>query len=573
MGASSLTSTPARKGVAGVVLALVLVAAALMAWTTREKIRLQRSPITLSLAVDAHVWLGFGDTLHRLAADGSRVQRVTLDELRLPTPLSHLHAVRNDDLLVAAGEPTRLYRCVVSALACRLVDQGYVDAHGAFKRAVWIGANAAGTRVVVTDNARHRVAVLDADGRLLAAAGGAVGRFHFPAQPVWIGDDEVWIADADHHRIERLRWREGLTVLPAADLAVETPNGHPVAGASDWPLALAPMGDGAWWAVIQQDMIKPGGLYGITPEGSVARRAELPAGADLTGVTRLDDKIVVSDLNGPRLWQLTLQGADAAPFGDAAITAELHATQQRLARIDALQTGSRWALVALPLAGLVALLALGERLPAARVARPPASKDRSVPAHVEGPLELRLLAGPRRITGVLAAILVLLAVVIAVTVGIVAFSANLAAMGTRAFAWLALLSVVTLAASCVMALVLTRIRNTTLTLGGESVFVHHTRKLIAAAKLHDCWTDGRALLVDGHLVSLVSPVGLALYDREAVQRYLLPHVPADRWLSPARLQWRALRALAQRHPIVMLLLVGVLVALLGLRFALPPITR
>ena len=58
---------------------------------------------------------------------------------------------------ISANKPARAYRCTPSQGRCRGVDAGCVARFGRFKNSAWLGADADGSRTVVSDNAAHRV--------------------------------------------------------------------------------------------------------------------------------------------------------------------------------------------------------------------------------------------------------------------------------------------------------------------------------------------------------------------------------------------------------------------------------
>lgn len=545
----------ARNAVAALIVGTMLLAGAAMWWVGQRKIDLLNAPITLSLAVDDQIWVGHGGALHRLDRNGDRLERVTMPELGMPEPLSHLHAVRADDLLASAGKPTRLYRCTPSLRQCRLADSGYIERFGRFKLALWIGANADGSKVVVTDNGAHRVAVLDADGKLLAHEGGAVGRFNYPAQPVWRGDNSIWLAAADAKRIERFEFT-GNALTPAMQL-VPTPTHDSLLAGRDWPMALAPLGDGRWWAVIQYDMMKPGGLLRFGDTGRFDGDARLPPGADLTAVTRLGDGLVVADLHGPTLWRLNLDGRDAQPFGDSALRNELRADAVTLVQLDEWRRWITAALIGIPVLGLLLLLAMGERTPQTKRFEPP---DFAVPAprgkaeRVEIGLTDALLKQARQLRWM--------------SIGLLAFM-------LAGVAWLAIdgkLPPVAVGAAMVVFAIqelamwwlLKRQRTQRLEVEGGSVRLMFGDKPFAQAKLADCWCDGRTLMIGTHRVMVFTAGGEPAFEPIKLQAHVLAAIPRHQWTTPGKLELRNLRESWRRRPLLSVLTwVGVVAMLVA----------
>jgi hypothetical protein len=516
----------------------------------RQQIWLQRSPITLSASADA-LWVSQASVLHRLDAQGTRLDRVALAEMGVPEPLSHLHAVAADDLLLSTGEPTRLFRCTPSQRRCRQADAGYIERFGRFNLAVWIGANADGSRVVVSDNGAHRVAVLDAQGALLAHEGGQIGRFYFPAQPVWVGESDIWIAGADARRIERLEWHG--STLAFSGPVVATPAGDPVLAGRTWSLALAPLGGGLWWAVIQRDMLRPGGLFRFSETQGFDREAALPPGSDLTAVARLSDGLLVADLHGSVLWRLTLDGREARPFGDTVVAADLRETGREVERLASWQRVLTWALVGGPLLGIVLLWMMGE----------PASGPPPLRAVAGGVLgsRQRVTLQPRPRPAWWLWLEVSLGVVFAAALFMMwrVYAApgmsERTTTGVRALVGLGMFMAV---GTLVLAFWMAR-RQGTQRLEMEDGQIRWTigDRLIAQASLADCWTDGRSLVIGERQVLLVHgqrPV----FDAEEVGRHVIAAIPPQQRVSSGQLQMHLLRRAWKRRPLRTLAFAGLL---------------
>lgn len=531
-----------RNGVAAIIVALAGAALALMWWTGQRAMALQ-VPITLSLAVDDTVWVSSHGALHELDAEGQRLNRLPMESLGLPRPLLHLHAVRRDDLLVSAGEPVRVYRCAPSQRACRLIDRGYIERFGKFKNAVWLGANADGSRVVASDNAAHRVAVFDGDsGALLAAAGGGIGRFHYPGQPVWVGEKSIWLAGADHRRIERFEYDGNAIGEPVQTIGLT--KGDVAIDGRTWPMALAPLGEGQWWALVKVHDLRAGGLVRWNEQGRFTASARLPEGADPTAVTRLGGQLVVADLEGPALHRLTLAGTDARPFGSDEFQAELQAHGGEVAQWYRWQEWAQWALIGAPILGVILLLLLGERVELTLTAphlRPQhAAPTWHVGSTAAGPVDIGLSDDTQRLQRRMAwvqlltlpALVVLIYFIFAPALepGQIAILALAGTMAAVAAVWQ-----------------LRQGDRRRLRVHGESVSLMVGERVVVRANLADCRTDGRTLLIGQRRVLLMQGK-LHIFEVDALQRDLLSRLGPQQWHTPTSLELKQLRDAWRRHP-------------------------
>ena len=535
-------SKTVRNGVASTIVALAAVALGLMWWAGERAVALQ-VPITLSLAVDDTVWVSSHGALHELDAEGRRVQRLAGASLGLPAPVLHLHAVRRDDLLVSAGEPMRVLRCTPSQRACRPVDAGYIERFGQFKNAVWLGANADGSRIVVSDNAAHRVAVLDGQsGALLAAAGGSIGRFHYPGQPVWVGEKTIWLASADHRRIERFEFDGSAIGEPLQMIALK--KGDLSLDGRTWPMALAPVGDGAWWAVVKVHDLRNGGLVRLDGKGRFTASAHLPNGADVTAVTRLGDHIIAADLEGPALHRLTLAGTDATPFGSDEFLAELRAHGREVAQWYRWQEWAQWLLIGSPIVGVIVLLMLGERveltLTAPRLSPLNAAAGPRAGGSAAGPVDIGLSDEMQRLQRRMSW-MQLLTVPPLMLLCYFVFAAALEPMQ------LAILALAGVLAAVAAVWQLRRGDRRRLRVQGESVCLMVGDKLVVRAALSDCRTDGRSLFIGERRVLLLQG-NFHTFDVDALQRHLLSRLGPQQWLSPASLEMAQFRDSWRRRP-------------------------
>lgn len=521
-----------RNGVAALIVLLASLALTLMVWTGQRAVGLQ-VPITLSLAVDDTVWVSSHGALHELDVEGHRIHRLPLESLGLPKPALHLHAVRRDDLLVSAGEPMRVYRCVPSQRVCKMVDSGYIERFGKFRNAVLLGANADGSRIVVSDNAAHRVAVLDgANGALLAAAGGSIGRFNYPGQAVWVGEKTIWLASADHYRIERFEFDGSAIGEPLQTIAL-TKSEAALAGRT-WPMALAPTGDGQWWALVKLNMMTHGGLVRIDEQGRFTASAQLPAGADLTAVTRLGDRLIATDLKGPALHRLSLAGADAQPFGSDEFQAELGAHGREIAQWYRWQKWAQWALIGAPVLGVILLLLLGESV----TRSPAAAREATLRAASSAPPEPgnAMIGVSRRFR--IYARFAQWSLVSQIVVLPALWFVLLPVRPEEATWWRA--TALVLLAACIFAATAIWVTRIWLPLRvsvlNRTVRIARNDRLVAQASLDECFTDGQHVLVNCTLLHVRK--FLPVMDPGPMRAQIMCNIPAANWLRPSKLQWR-----------------------------------
>jgi hypothetical protein len=304
---------------------------------------------------------------------------------------------------------------------------------------------------------------------------------------------------------------------------------------------------------VQYDMMRPGGLLRFTEHGDFDREARLPAGADLTSVARLGERLVVADFSGPALWQLDLDGNDARPFGSEDFRAELAAFATLQERLDLLRRALTGSLVALPLIGLTMLYLMGETVSAApRFVRPDfrAPVARTSPE----PVEIRVTEAWRRR---LRSMAMLIAAIVVLGIPLLLYLTGRRGLPLWSGAPLAVTVGLLLP---VIGWKLHKGSGQRLIVQDASIRVHSPRGEQARALLADCWCDGRTLLVGPRTVALF--VGREpVFDSVALQAHVLGLLPPERWVSGGDLQRMQLHAVWRRRP-ARLLLQGLLLVVL-----------
>jgi hypothetical protein len=536
---------------------------------TRQAIALA-NPLTLSVASGGAVWVSSHDHLHRFDTTGRRELRLAPAELKLPLPLRHLYALSAHRLLVSAGEPSRIYRGDADAKSCVVADAGYVAKFGEIVKSAWIGADAEGKRVVIADSAAHRLAVIDESGQVLAAQGGAIGRFHYPGQVVWAGADEFWLAAGDRFRIERIAFDGRVIGEPAQELALSRNDG--VLAGRNRPMALAPLPDGRWWVVVKPHFTKAGGLVLVDPaQGRVVQSAALAAEADIAAVATMGDSMLLADLNGPALRRMSLDGQQVSTFGDASF---MHELQDRESRREQAQHAVRWSqglTIGLPLVGIVLLLVLGERMPTG-----PRKLQATGPASlVNLPMQLRLLPGVRRSLRILAW-LGLSLIVTTVVMFVFALApqwraffdspAEAADKARWLFIVVAAILLAAIFASVYVFRALMRESSAALTIEAQRLTLHHDTVLKASAAWDDCRTDGRVLFIGLQMVALAWQRGTR-FEEAALKQRLLPMLPAHNWYSGFGLYRVMLNLYWQRAPLRVLMVGSLLLCPVALELS------
>ena len=258
----------------------------------------------------------------------------------------------------------QLLRCDPDTRRCRPFSRQLPAFTRSFRLAVDWGRE----RVYVADTSRHRLVMLDLEGRQLAVAEG----FRFPNQLRLI-DGGLWLADTNHHRLVRV----GTDDDSFGEIVEERSVGL---GRYTWPSDLAAIGDQTWVLLMNSDMAR-GRIARYNSDWQLLGTLNLPAGADVMALIGAGDSVLVSDYGRFALYAYGDEGARLTDRTLPALTEHLAAARGEY-RHNRLIVLGLWAVFAVVVfAGLRrAVAAIPERFEPVSVNGDPAVAADSLPA-------------------------------------------------------------------------------------------------------------------------------------------------------------------------------------------------
>lgn len=291
-----------------------------LVWKAVEGVATTAGPSALATGDGGEVYFVAGAMLYRTDHNGVLQDSVALEALRMGRTVSQL-AVSGEALLVAEGGG-RLHRCDPVHHSCTLLATIPMLHRGG---PLAVAAAPEVRRLYLADADNHRLYAYGSDGKRLYELD-IDGGLKYPNEVIWLGDDQLLIADTNHHRIVVVQDLGGGSTRLIGKLAADSEfsrDGH------TWPTAVKRDAAGSTWVINSDGFLHDGDLIVYDVEGKARRRIDLGEDADPIVLAALPKAMLVADYQNYRLQRVSLDGLRVDAFGDAAVAGILHSLQTR----------------------------------------------------------------------------------------------------------------------------------------------------------------------------------------------------------------------------------------------------
>lgn len=262
-------------------------------------------------ADDKNAYFQAGTSLYSTDHAGRLQESIPLPELGIQGNVVDMEVVGAEVFLVE-GDSGRVSRCRLAARECKAVAE--VDIAPSFGTALDIAVDVERARLYVASAAGHRVDAYDLAGERLFEIKPDPG-FLFPNEIVLLdGGGGIAVADTNNHRIVAVTAAEQSDML--WEFSARTDLASP---GRVWPASITGDTAGNWWLINLNNGMKEGEVFVFSSDGQPKRRVELPAGTDPIDLAAIEDRMLVADFDGFRLFTVAPGGLSVAPFGDAAV--------------------------------------------------------------------------------------------------------------------------------------------------------------------------------------------------------------------------------------------------------------
>lgn len=260
-------------------------------------------------ANENHAYFQAGSSLYVTDHAGRLQESIPLAELGIQGNVVDMETV-GEEVFMVEGDSGRVSRCRLAARECEAVAE--VDIAPSFGTALDIAVDVERARLYVASAAGHRVDAYDLAGEPLFEIKPEKG-FLFPNEIVLLDGGGIAVADTNNHRIVAVTAAERGDTLWEFSARTDLASRGRV-----WPASITADAAGNWWLINLNNGMKEGEVFVFSSEGQAKRRVELPAGADPLNLAAIEDRMLVADFDGFRLFTVGPGGQSVAPFGDAA---------------------------------------------------------------------------------------------------------------------------------------------------------------------------------------------------------------------------------------------------------------
>lgn len=282
------------------------------------------------LVTDMHgrVVTNIGHTLYQLDDLGNIEQQVYLAELGIPkVPLSDGLVLPDGTLLLGAAGGEQIYACQLEQRHC----EPFLDASQSPASAYKMEWDEQRQRLIVVDGERHRILTYDREGRFIAESKGGSKGLAFPNTALLTPQDELLVADTNHHRLVALD-AESLT-----EEHWELPLEHELGNFRRiWPTDFMRTAGGNYWVILDDDLLEHGDVILFDSQHRPLRRLNLPAEWDPVKLGRHGDAVLLAGFDSVELVRFSPDGEHIRAFGDSGFRDELASVRTRR------QANERW---------------------------------------------------------------------------------------------------------------------------------------------------------------------------------------------------------------------------------------
>jgi hypothetical protein len=159
-------------------------------------------PSKMARAPEGKIWVASHGRLHRFSASGEREEAVELSALGRGPIVSEVLPLSDGSIVLAEAEPSTAYRCDLAARRCASFTGAISAAVGPLRHALMIAADEKRRRFYVSDNANHRLILLDFEGKVLDVT--PFRRVIYPNELALAKAGELVVVDTNHHRLVRI---------------------------------------------------------------------------------------------------------------------------------------------------------------------------------------------------------------------------------------------------------------------------------------------------------------------------------------------------------------------------------
>ncbi|HET7765094.1 MAG TPA: hypothetical protein VFK92_08385 [Burkholderiales bacterium] len=489
-------------------------------------------PSEVARAPDGTVWVASHGALHRFTEAGGRKQVLSLGALGLGPIISELLALSDGTLILAQAVPSAAYRCNPGTQKCVAITAG-LGRVGPTEYALMVAADEQRGRWYFSDNAKHRLILTDAEGKVLDVS--APRRVMHPNELVVEKPGQLMVVDTDHRRLARIPVEGDVFGADLWEMKTDSSLSRP---GRYLPMDLAQSPDGGWWVLIAREGMRDADLVLFGADGKALKRVDLGPDSDPTRIASIPGGLLVADPTRATLTRVSADGAAVAPWGDAAFQADLDGLRASRSLWGEVRLAAQVLVVVFPLLGIWALWRLGERLPVPAQAPVPAT-----PLPVSGAIRwLEVLPAFKKRARIL--LITVLIVFGGTSIALLYFFASFPQSLPRAaqfffvaiFALMVLMPVILLVRP-------PRAWRTRLGTDGKRFLLDLGDGKVRGYPFESLVVNGRQVLAGHRLIQLRAGYDQRpLFDEKELAGYVLSRIPPANRVSSFQLLMRALRA-------------------------------
>ncbi len=338
---SLVPSNPWKKWV-GLLFACVALANIAGAIYAGNRFALLQGPTLVATTDASEVFTATSRYLYQLNSQGQVQNKYPLNSLGIPDEVTAIHPLEGDRLLIGDGKTGTLKECQLDRNLCQTLPGFQGDAEeGSFSlgRYFKFVVSPQQELIYATDREKHRLVVLDLQGREIESTRGEGVLLCSPNGATLSNAGQLAIADTKNSRV--LTWSTDavgrnltpdrsidMVQSPKPEIPCVTPEQSPLE-IEPKPIALpvARMGGifptfvkqdnrGFWWVVLENSDFEQQDLLRFDPDWKNPIPVYLLQGREISHIAIGPQQLIVADSDGFKLFSVSLTDLSVEEFGD-----------------------------------------------------------------------------------------------------------------------------------------------------------------------------------------------------------------------------------------------------------------
>ncbi len=256
------------------------------------------------------LWIVHQDMIYTLDREGGIIDEFSKDELNIEGSIADIKMLSDTKIAIGSNETRQIHIFDTDIKEEQIIDPSDSES-GKIKGAFHLLYDDVHKTLVVSDTSHHRILSFNLNGELIHQAGNSQktpGIVHFPNGLTLAHQGQIFVADTNHHAIQRLN--SELKLIQTWDLLPERSN-----RSFKWPVHVETDSKGFVYVLVVDGGLEHGEVLKLDHQGKRIATFSIPQKAIPTDIIVREYDLLVPDRIAARIYRFDLQGNRLEDFG------------------------------------------------------------------------------------------------------------------------------------------------------------------------------------------------------------------------------------------------------------------